>query len=137
MTGHPLASLWVSADRPDADFFVCLTDEDADGATFLVTEGHLRASLRKTAQPPYDFLGLPWHPAGRTDAVPLREGRPTRLDIDLMPTSYVLRKGHRLRVQISNHLQGFYAQESEPPVQIRLHRDSLYQSYVSLPVVKI
>lgn len=54
-----------------------------------------------------------------------------------MPTSYVLRKGHRLRVQISNQLQGFYAQESAPPVQIRLHRDSLYQSYVSLPVIKI
>ncbi len=136
VTGHPLASLWVSADRPDADFFVCLTDVDPEGATFLVSEGHLRASLRKTAEPPYDFLGLPWHPSRRCDAHPLRDGQPTRLDIDLMPVSYVFRKGYCLRVQVSNHLQGFYAQETEPPARIRLHRDSLHRSYVALPVVE-
>ena len=137
ITGHPLASLWVTADREDADFFVCLTDVDEDGSTFLVTEGHLRASHRKTAEPPYDFAGLPWHPSGRGDCAPLRKGKPTRLDIDLMPTSYVLRRGHRLRIQVSNHLQGFYALEADPPVKVRLHRDSLYQSYVSLPVIKL
>ncbi len=136
ITGHPLASLWVSADQRDADFFVCLTDVDEDGATFLVTEGHLRASRRMVSEPPYDFLGLPWHPAGYMHCAPLRAGQPTRLDIDLMPTSYVLRRGHRLRVQISNHLQGFYSLEADPPAQVRLHRDSLYQSYVSLPVVE-
>ena len=137
ITGHPLASLWVSADQRDADFFVCLTDVDEEGATFLVTEGHLRASRRMTAEPPYDFLGLPWHPSGHMHCAPLRSGKPTRLDIDLMPTSYVLRRGHRLRVQISNHLQGFYALETDPPAKVRLHRDSLYQSYVSLPVVEM
>ena len=141
ITGHPLASLWVSADtgdRPkDADFFVCLTDVDGEGNTFLVTEGHLRASRRRTAEPPYDFLGLPWHPAGYARCVPMRGSLPTRLDIDLMPTSYVLRKGHRLRVQVSNHLRGFYALEADPPAKIRLHRDSLYQSYVSLPILDI
>lgn len=135
VTGHPLASLWVSADRPDADFFVCLTDVDPEGAAFLVTEGHLRASHRKTAEPPYDFLGLPWHPSGAGDVRPLRSGQPTRLDIDLMPTSYVLRKGHRIRVEISNHLRGFYAQEADPPAKIRLHRDPRYPSYIALPVV--
>ena len=133
VTGHPLASIWISADQPDADFFVCLTDVAPDGASFLVTEGHLRASHRKTAAPPYDFLGLPWHPSGKNDAQPLRQGQPTRLDIDLMPTSWVFRKGHNLRVEISNQLGGFYAQESDPPAKLRFHRDSLYQSYVALP----
>ena len=140
VTGHPLASLWVSAKiengPEDADFFVCLTDVAPDGATFLVTEGHLRASRRLTAEPPYDFLGLPWHPAGYGDCMPMRGALPTRLDIDLMPTSYVFRRGHCLRVQVSNHLQGFYALESDPPAKIRLHRDSLYSSYVALPVVE-
>ena len=134
LTGHPLASLWVSADVTDADFFVCLTDVDGEGNTFLVTEGHLRASHRTVSEPPYDFLGLPWHPSGLGDCVHLTPGKPTRLDIDLMPTSYVFRAGHRLRVQISNQLQGFYAQESDPPAHIRLHRDSLHQSYVALPL---
>ena len=137
VTGHPLASLWVSADRPDADFFVCLTDVDPDGTAFLTTEGHLRASHRKTAEPPYDFLGLPWHPSGRRDAQPLRSGQPTRLDIDLMPTSYVFRKGHRIRVEVSNHLRGFYAQEADPPARIRLHRDSLFPSYIALPTAEL
>ena len=109
---------------------------DPEGAAFLVTEGHLRASHRKTAEPPYDFLGLPWHPSGAGDVRPLRSGQPTRLDIDLMPTSYVLRKGHRIRVEISNHLRGFYAQEADPPTKIRLHRDPRYPSYIALPVVE-
>ena len=140
ITGHPLASLWASVntgDRPkDADFFVCLTDVDPEGNTFLVTEGHLRASRRMTAEPPYDFLGLPWHPAGHNDCAPMRSALPTRLDIDLMPASYVFRRGHRLRVQISNHLQGFYVLEADPPARVRLHRDSVYASYVALPVVE-
>ncbi len=140
ITGHPLASLWVSAEiekgPKDADFFICLTDVDREGNTFLVTEGHLRASRRLTAEPPYDFLDLPWHPAGFGDCMPMRSVLPTRLDIDLMPTSYVFRKGHRIRVEVSNHLRGFYALEADPPAQIRLHRDSLYSSYVALPVVE-
>jgi len=136
ITGHPLASLWISSNEPDADFFVCLTDVAPDGETFLFSDGHLRASHRKTANPPYDFLGLPWHPSDRADAQPLVPGRPTRLDIDLMPVSHVVRKGHRLRVQISNYLRGFFVLQSDPPAQIRLHRDTVYQSYLALPVVE-
>ena len=74
-------------------------------------------------------------PSGRGDARPLRSGQPTRLDIDLMPTSYVFRRGHRIRVEVSNHLRGFYALEADPPAKIRLHRDSLYPSYLTLPVI--
>ena len=79
-------------------------------------------------------MGLPWHPSGWQDAHPLIPGRPTRLEIDLMPVSYVLRPGHCLRLEITGFLQGFYAQTSEEPVHLRLHRDSLYTSYITIPV---
>jgi predicted acyl esterase len=55
---------------------------------------------------------------------------------DLLPTSYLFRKGHRLRVGVAGADKDHFAfiQGDEPSVQI--YRDSLHASRIDLPVVK-
>ncbi len=136
LTGHPVADIWVSANVPDADFFVNMTDVGPDGETFMIADGRLRASLRKVDEPDYDFLGLPYHRANREDAHFLENGKPVCLKIDLMPVSYVLKAGHRIRIQICNAMRGFFFQKSDPPAQVRIYTDALHPSYISLPVIE-
>ena len=136
VTGHPMSVLWVSADTSDIDVFVTLTDVAPDGETFLVSDGRLRASRRMMGQPPYDFLGLPWYRSNKSDEHFLKPGVPVRLEIDLQPVSYIFREGHRIRLQVTNALRGFFFLQQDPPAVMTLLRDPIHSSYISLPVIR-
>jgi putative CocE/NonD family hydrolase len=101
VTGHPVAELTLTADRDDAHVFVYLEDVAPDGTIVTVTEGRLRAALRKINPPAWKTAGLPWHRSWAEDAEPLTPGQPAKLAIDLLPTSYVFKKGHSIQVVVS------------------------------------
>jgi len=101
VTGHPIADLWISADATDVNLFVYLEDVAPDGSITAITDGRQRASLRKTAQPPWDNLGLPWHPSRRDDVEPLVPLTAVRVQIALFPVSYLFKAGHRIRVSLT------------------------------------
>ena len=74
LVGHPSVHLWVEADvegrvgdGAEVDFFAYLEEVDPDGFSRYLSEGCLRLSRRATADPPYNYLGLPWHPCGAGD----------------------------------------------------------------------
>ncbi len=111
VTGHPLVEIVVAADVPESDFFVYLEDVAPDGTSLLVTEGQLRANFHRL-RPNQTMLRsgggidikpqLPWQ--GFTEAdyepAPLADARTLRLKLDLMPTSWVFKRGHRIRVSL-------------------------------------
>ena len=144
ITGHAMAHInfEMLSDETDIDFFVTVSDYDPEtGESFLFDDGHLRASLRGTEEAPYDFLGLPWHPADEAGAAPITTGEVYELEIDLMPTSYIVPAGHCLRVTISNSMDRFYylgrsAFEADPTCEtpsIRLYTGGENASYMELP----
>ncbi|MBL8699186.1 MAG: CocE/NonD family hydrolase [Alphaproteobacteria bacterium] len=102
MTGHAVAELWLASEAKDAAIIVYLEDVAPDGGTRYVTEGMLRALYRGTAPAPGDYPHAgPWHPSGVGDAQPLVPGEAALLQIQLMPTSWLFRAGHRIRVAIA------------------------------------
>ena len=101
VTGSPIIRLTITADRPDANLFAYLEDVAPDGTISEVTEGRLKASLRALNAPPWKVPGTPWHRSWREDDEPLAPGRPAGLEFDLMPTSYVFEKGHRLQLTVT------------------------------------
>ena len=144
ITGHAMAHInfEMLSDETDIDFFVTVSDYDLEtGESFLFDDGHLRASLRGTEEAPYDFLGLPWHPADEAGAAPITTGEVYELEIDLMPTSYIVPAGHCLRVTISNSMDRFYylgrsAFEADPTCEtpsIRLYTGGENASSMELP----
>jgi uncharacterized protein len=136
LTGHVTAELWLAASEADAAVHLYLTEIEADGRERYVTEGVLRALHRKDApDTPAHRTKWPTHSFRREDAAPLVPGQATRLSIALLPTSWRLRKGSRLRLSIAGADADHYAQvpHGRPPL-LTLHHGGTMASRLELPL---
>lgn len=135
-TGHGLADIWISAETPDANLFLYVEDLAPDGSVRVITEGRLKASLRKVETAPWAMPSIPWHRAFAEDVQPLVAGEPTRLQFDLLPTSWVFAPGHRIQVTLTGSDWRERARDPQSqPATITLVSDKLHPSSVSLPLV--
>ena len=96
VTGHPVITLYVASSATDGYFIAYLEEVTPAGDVRYVTEGNLRAIHRKVsrARPPYS-LCVPYHSFLRKDAQPLAPGEVAKITFDLLPTSYLFRRGSR------------------------------------------
>ncbi len=97
IAGHPIVDLWISSTTSDADVFVYLEDGGRHGVR--VTHGRLRASHRGSPLPIATSLGLPY--AAASELMPnhwLLAAIPYRLRLDMLPTSTIIKTGHRVRL---------------------------------------
>ena len=107
ITGPVAVKLFVSSSTSDADIFVILRVFRPDDSEVVfkgavdphtpVAHGWLRASHRKLDK----ILSTAWRPYHSHDEIqPLVPGDVYELDIEVWPTSIVIRKGHKLRVDV-------------------------------------
>ncbi|MDO8671327.1 MAG: CocE/NonD family hydrolase, partial [Dehalococcoidia bacterium] len=136
VTGHSLVRLWATSTAKDSDFFVFLRDVDEKGVSTVVSRGQLRASHRAISTPPYSYFGLPWHRSNKEDLMDLPGGQAVEVAIDLLPTSYIFRAGHRIRVTITG------ADEDTggtpvivPAPTVSVYRNSINASSITLPII--
>ena len=136
VTGHPLVTLYVDADAPDAQLFAYLEEVTPSGDVRYVTEGCLRAIHRKlsTETPPHAMV-TPYRTFRRADAWPLVPGEVAELVFDLLPTSYLFRRGHSIRLAIAGADRDHARPPADAPTKLRVHRGGAHASFVSLPVV--
>ena len=107
-----------------------------DGTVRVVTEGRLKASLRKLGEAPWALPGIPWHRAFAEDAQPLEKGVPVRLQFDVMPASWTFAKGHRIQFTLTGSDWRERARDPQSqPAEITLVSDSEHPSSVSLPLI--
>ncbi len=102
-TGPFALHIWVECDASDLDLFVTLvnidqsgkevTFEDASGNPGPVTKGWLRVSQR-ALDPDRSLPWRPWHTHDREE--PLAVGEPVLASVEILPTSMVFERGHRL-----------------------------------------
>jgi len=113
VTGHPIVRMWVSSTAEYGDFFVYLEDVAPNGQVLLITEGMLRAGFANlydndliihSGKTGIDVVpDLPWHGYEKkhyTDKI-LAGNKVVELVFDLKPTSWVFRKGHKIRISIA------------------------------------
>jgi putative CocE/NonD family hydrolase len=137
ITGHPVTHLWLSTAAPDMDVFIYLEAVDASGKSTYLTEGELRASHRKLGQAPFDNLGLPYQTHFQADALPIATGEPFEMIFGLLPTSYQLHAGDRMRITISFSDAGnFDTPVIEPAPAVTVLRDASHPSFVELPIFR-
>lgn len=137
ITGHPIVTLYVSSTHEDGAFFVYLEDVSPDGRVTYITEGQLRAIVRKITdeKPLYTKFG-PHRTEKRADAMPLIPGEIDELKFDLWATSVLIKKGHRIRVAIAGaDKDSFlrYPRDGGVPT-ITVSRNSDYPSHILLPI---
>jgi putative CocE/NonD family hydrolase len=138
IAGHPVLDVSIASTQSDADLFVYLEDVSPSGETAIVTHGRLRASFRSEEKPPFrNYMGVPYHRGNREDVKPLVPGEHTRMRIDLLPTSTIVKAGHRLRVSVSgaDPRQRSRSVLFDPPPTTTIFRGGQSDSTVMLPVI--
>lgn len=127
VTGHLKATLYVNTDKEDTSFALRLVDIYQDGKHILIADGISRLS----------------------SSLKLRENKasPIALDIDLIATSIVFAKGHRIGVLISgsnypkfeknfNTLKRAHENPIPEIANNQIFTGSPFASKIELPVVK-
>jgi hypothetical protein len=108
ITGPLMMNLWVSSTSEDMDLFVTLRNIAPDGKDVCevgqhgqpipcLTKGWLRASHRKL-DPARSLPYRPYH--AHNERFWLDPGEPVECQVEIWPTCIVLKKGHKLRVDI-------------------------------------
>jgi hypothetical protein len=138
ITGYPVINLYVTSTRTDGAFFVYLEEVDEAGKVTYLTEGQLRVIHRNVSKdtPPYTTL-VPYHTFKKKDAMPLVPDEIAELKFGLLPTSVLIRKGHRIRVAIAGHDKSVFARipaEGTPVISVARNRQ--HASFIDLPVVR-
>lgn len=133
ITGHAVVDLWLTSTANDSDLVAYVQNVAPDGSTTSYNmHGRLRASQRKEDTPPYNNLGLPWHPFREADAQPLVPGEPAHLRFDILPFSMVFEAGHKIRLVLT------FADTATPRVtpapRVSVLRDLTHLSTLTLPV---
>lgn len=138
VTGPISLRVWASSTAPDFDWSVRLTDVWPGGSSEFISDGYLRASLRKVD----DSMSLrsdgrvvrPWLTYDTSEPVPT--GVPVEYRLEILPTSNVFAAGHRLRVDILPSANG---QLDTPRTlglgQLTVLHDAAHPSSVLLPVI--
>lgn len=136
VTGHGEARLYIRTQEQDATFFVYLEDITPGGEIWYVTEGEIRALHRKvaTSPPPYRDA-IAYHSYLKEDAAPIPAGEIVEVRFDLLPVSYLFKKGHRMRIAIATGDCDNFKQISNPGAKFELILGGEFASQVILPVM--
>jgi predicted acyl esterase len=135
VTGHSVLSLWLQTTANDSDVIARIDDVAPDGThRYVSVEGRQRASLRATAKPPYNNLGLPWHPYTLASYQPLQPDKPVQVSFDLFATSYVFKAGHRIRLTMQ-FADARATPKIEPAPTITIIHSKEMASVLTLPII--
>jgi hypothetical protein len=137
VTGDALVDLWLSSTATDGNIFIYLEDVSPDGRVTQVTDARLKASVRKLGTPKYEHRGLPFHPALREEAQRLTPGEPVEMVFAFLPTSYIFKAGHSIRISVAG---ADYRERDRTPVVpapvVTLYNTPERPSTVTLPIVQ-
>ena len=131
MTGPVVVKLFAAFSAPDTDFIARLIDVEPDGTAYNLTEGIIRARFRKSIWDAPELL------------VPNKIYEYT---IDLLPTSNVFLRGHRIRVHVTSsnfplwdrNLNTGREQGLDAELQVAeqtIYHDEEHPSHIVLPII--
>ena len=136
LSGHAIVQLHLSTSEHDASVFVYLSEVDAAGRSWFITEGLLRLLHRREAQPPASYrVTWPYRTFRREHAAHMRPGAPETARFALLPVSWMLQAGSRLRVAIAGTDADHFAQvpAGRPPL-LKFTLGGGDASFIELPL---
>jgi putative CocE/NonD family hydrolase len=144
VSGPLAARLWVTTTASDAAVTVRVDDVAPDGTSTGMTTGWQTAAFRATdarrTRVVRGHVLQPWHPFTEASVLPVQAGEPTALDVEIFPTNWVLKSGHRLKIVVDpsdfpHALPPLPALLGRLGGQVSVLTDPAHPSAVELPVV--
>ena len=95
----------------------------------------LRALHRKLedSEPPYKMV-VPHRTYLKKHGSALVPGKASLMVFDMLPTSYLFKKGHKIRMAISGADKDHFTDNPYRPKTIRLYRGKEFPSRIELPI---
>ncbi len=146
INGPIQADLYISTTANDASLLVRVVDVAPNGASTEITNGIQTASLRKVDPARSRYLQgemiQPWHPFTEASRETVGPNTIVPVAIEVFPTSLVIKKGHRLQINVgaSDFPHGL------PPLTdladqvlglLQIHSDAEHPSSVVVPAVPL
>lgn len=137
ITGHPVLECSVAINAKQGGVFAFLHDVDANGLAYPVTDGQLDLNDRKVSEPPFNYLGLPYHSCREKDRLPVVPNEKMKVEMALYPTSWIVPAGHRLCLTITGaDKDNFYQRELSPAPNMTVFCSQVDQLALRLPIMK-
>ena len=137
ITGHSEIKLFLEANNEEMNLFVYLEDVHPDGSVYPIADGLLR-TLHKKVIPDEEasIKSLPFYRSfKKSDAEKLSNNEPSEVRIPLSPVSYLVKKGHKIRLSIAASDTLYYRNLPYPADTIRLYKDKNFPSQLLLSVM--
>ncbi len=159
INGPIQANIWVATTALDASLVVRvsdvspliddpsaapLTDALAAGPSRELSNGILTASMRAVDSGKSRYIGAqmiqPWHPFTEEGKLPVAMNEPMLLNVEVFPTSAVIKAGHRLRISVGasdfpHGLPPLTELLNQPAGVLTVFNDAEHPSSVVLPLV--
>ena len=143
VTGPIRFLLYASSSERDADFYLRVVDEAPDAEQLkgyppkarMLTWGWLKASHRST-DPTRSKSYRPWR--DHENPEPIEPGKIYLYEIEVMPTSNLFRRGHRIRIDFSNGDSWMFDSAHHYGLKYgkdRIYHDREHPSHLVLPVI--
>lgn len=104
VSGPIAAKIFAKTTARELVLSVRLTDVAPDGSSREITAGWLAASHRAVDENKSRFLDgeniQPWHPFTKTAVKEVTPNEAMELDVEIFPSNFVIKEGHRLRIAI-------------------------------------
>ena len=131
----PLVEFFISSQLADAALFVYLEDVQPNGDVYQVTEGVLKLShAALQSQPQFYQHPLSARSHLKKDVQPLVANQITPIKIDLLPVSYLFRKGHKLRISVSLGDKDHFETINTTGSQLNFHQSTTHAPSLRLDV---
>lgn len=136
VTGHPQVNLYVKSSTSDGSVFAYLEDVDENGNVWKVTDGQFRFVHRKVLEeaPHYKDV-VPYHSFKKSDAMPMDTSKVELVSFDMLPTSHLFKKGHRIQIRLAGvdtyNFKNLYPNGGSWEV----HHDPEHPTSVELPII--
>lgn len=147
INGPIQADIWIESSANEAVLSVRIDEVSPDGDTVTpLTNGLLAATSRavNTELSRYldDQMIQPYHYFTEETTSAINPGEVIKMQVEIFPTSAIIRKGHRLRVSISpsNQAQGvmnYVQQDNSINGVTTIHNSPEHPSSIVLPIVPV
>ncbi|HEY8359629.1 MAG TPA: CocE/NonD family hydrolase [Ramlibacter sp.] len=136
LSGHVTVQLHVATSEHDGGVFVYLSEVEADGRSRYITEGALRLLHRAEGAPPASYPATwPWRSFRREHAKLMQPGVAETVRFALLPVSWQLQAGSRLRLAIAGGDADHFAQVTHGrPPRLAFTLGGSDASFVDLPL---
>ncbi|WP_079504317.1 CocE/NonD family hydrolase [Mesobacillus jeotgali] len=145
ISGPIAANIFAKTTARELVLSVRVTDVAPDGTSREITAGWLAASHRSVDESKSRFLDgeniQPWHPFTKSASKEVKPYEVMEMDIEIFPSNFVIKEGHRLRVAIG---PSDFPHSMSPVPQLldqlggfaTILNNSKYPSSIVLPVVE-